>query len=217
MTSDASLHQQRHWCPMRSQDHGIGHQGHVYYRRTHRKGGCSQSGGIREAELVDQVEELLSRIEIDAELIAALADDARTLDAQEDTGKGEQVAAVKAVIEANQRRSGALLDSAISREVYGEKRAELGEELRGFERRLAELQAPPVSTYAQVEELARTAASARVTFAAGDTETRRKVLSTVGLNLGVRGGCIASHQYKRPFGILEKDSSGRSVLHGGPS
>ena len=49
---------------------------------------------------------------------------------------------------------------------------------------------------------------ARVTFADGDAETRPTVLSKVVLNLGVEGGHIASCQYKDPFGILVRDSSG---------
>jgi hypothetical protein len=52
------------------------------------------------------------------------------------------------------------------------------------------------------------AAGARISYAADDEATRRKVLETVLCNATVRDGCIASYQYKRPFGVLVKDASG---------
>ncbi|MGV8083436.1 MAG: zinc ribbon domain-containing protein [Coriobacteriia bacterium] len=53
------------------------HKGLTYYRRTHAKGACAQRSYIREEQLIAEVSELLARIEIGEEIIAALVEEAR--------------------------------------------------------------------------------------------------------------------------------------------
>ena len=96
----------------------------------------------------------------------------------------------------------------IAQEVYTAKSAELEEQRRALEHRLATLSTPPRDLSSQVEALLRTAPSARIDFEAADEELKREVLSEVLCNLTVEGGHIGSYQYKDPFGVLVKDSSG---------
>ncbi len=190
------------------------HKGHVYYRCTHGKGrgSCSQNAYVREEQLAEQVEFILSRIELDPELAEALAVEAEVLEEQRVSQQGERVASVSRALEANARRSSklldALLDGAIAQEVYQAKENELTSERATLELRLAELQASASPTTSKVRDLLAFATGARVAFTEGDQAAQRMVLERVLCNATVQDGRIASYQYKRPFGVLTKDASG---------
>jgi hypothetical protein len=70
------------------------------------------------------------------------------------------------------------------------------------------LTAPPTDLSSQLEALLHTASGARIDFEASDDESERAVLSAVLCNITVEGGHIVCYQYKDPFGVLAKDSSG---------
>jgi len=65
---------------------------------------------------------------------------------------------------------------------------------------------------AQEEALALTGAGASIDFDAADDATKREMLAGVLCNLQVHDGHIGSHQWKGPFGFLEKDASG-ALIH----
>lgn len=122
----------------------------------------------------------------------------------------EQRQTIRRALDANQRRSAALLnsllDAVIDKATYTAKSAELETERVTLERRLSALSEKPVGLTAQVEGLARQAACAHIDFSCADEETRREILAGVLCNLLVQDGHIASYQWKDPFSVLEMDS-----------
>lgn len=187
------------------------HKGHVYYRCTHGKGECSQRSYVREEALSAEVAGLLARIAIGADVVSALVEEAVALASQGDTG-AQARCALEASLRANRARSSSLLDKlldgVIPDDAYRLKAEELEREHDALELRLAELDCLPSRTSAQVEALARLAQGARWDFERGDLELKRRTLAAVLCNATVRDGCIASYQYKDPFGILEMSPEG---------
>lgn len=192
------------------------HKGHVYYRCTHGKGDCGERSYIREELLMQQVEELLARIEIPADVVAALAADAALLEQRRQGELESDRANIERQIVANKAKDGKLLDAYLEGSVpldsYRSKADALADQRRALELRLHELSDPSMSTAALVAERAGRASRARVAFAVGDEASRREVASALLCNLAVQDGHIASYQYKDPFGVLEMDSSG-AFLH----
>lgn len=166
--------------------------------------------------LASQIDELLSRIELEPELIDALIADAALLDAERGSSTDSERATLEAAITAAATRQDKLLtayfDDAVPIEAYRAKAEALTSEQRALELRLAELTETPQSASALVMERARLAGGARLRFAGGTDEEKREVVSSVLCNLTVADGRIASYQYKRPFGVLERDPSG-AFLH----
>ncbi len=188
------------------------HKGHVYYRCTHGKGACSQRSYVREERLMREVAEVLARIELDTEIMEALVEEARILERQGAASWVDECDSLNQQIATVSRRLDALLntllDGVISQEIYSAKSAELEEQRWSLERRRDLLSKPPADLSGQVEALLQTAATARIDFEAASDELKREVLSEVLCNLTVEGGHIGSYQYKDPFGVLVKDSSG---------
>jgi len=193
-------------------------RGHVYYRCTHGKGrdACSQRSYTREESLAEQIDTILGTIEIDQEIIDALVRDSKALDAEQGSSQGEERARLLRAIEQLDSRVGKLLDGylegIVSAESYRAKDNEIACERRAFERRVKALDAGSSNRTAQVEALARTAASARLAFAGASVDGKRRVLAGVLLNASVAGGEITSYQFKSPFEVLVKDPSG-ALIH----
>jgi site-specific DNA recombinase len=189
-------------------------KGHVYYRCTHGKGRqvCSQRKYTREEVLMQQVEEILSSIEVTPDIVDMLVRDAAALDAQEQTDGSSEVRRLSHAITELDGKASKLLDGylegVVPAEAYRSKSDQIASERRAFEQRLSELGSGVRSTTAQVEALANVAAGARLRFAEADTLGKRKVLKTVLLNASVEGGDIVSYQLKRPFEYLRRDPSG---------
>jgi site-specific DNA recombinase len=188
------------------------HKGHVYYRCTQGRGSCSNRAYTREEVLASQIDELLSRIELSPELIDALVADAALLEAERGSSTDSERTSLEAAITANAARQdkllSAYLDDAVPVDAYRVKAETLAQEQRTLELRLAELSDTRQSASALVAERARLAGGARLRFAGGTDEEKREVVSAVLCNLTVQDGRIASYQYKRPFGVLQKDSKG---------
>ena len=186
------------------------HKGHVYYRCTHGKGNCSQRSYIREQPLQSEVGEVLSRIAIGPDILAALVTEARIRENGNVDANTEQRQALETALAGNRRRAGALLDTlldgVIDKETYSTKASDLENEKVTLERRLSALSEAPRGLTAQVEALARQAANARIDFDKADDATKREILAGVLCNLQVEGGHIASYQWKGPFDVLEMDS-----------
>jgi len=193
------------------------HKDHVYYRCTNGKGkdSCSQRRYTREEVLAEQVEALLSRIELGPEVVAAMAKDAALLAEQQGGQTNQQRVVLERAIAANKDKDARLLDvyleGAVPVDSYRAKAESLAQERRTLELRLHEFDSTTASTAALVEARARTAASARIRFAQGDDEVRREVLSAVLCNLSLQDGDIVSYQWKRPFEVLEKDPKGAFI------
>jgi hypothetical protein len=149
-------------------------------------------------------------------VVAALAADAALLDQERLGGLGQERARLERQVTANKAKDAKLLDvyldGAVPVDSYRAKAELLSSERRALELRLAELENPSMSTAAQVEARARTASRARVAFTTGDEAARKEVVASLLCNLLVEDGRIASYQYKGPFGVLERDSSG-AFLH----
>ena len=188
------------------------HKSYVYYRCTNGKGGCSERSYIREELLVEQVSDVLSRIAIDEEILAALIEEAEIAQSQTEERGIVQRAALTRQLEAVNARSAKLLDllldGVIEKSVYEEKASGLTSERSTLELKLSEFDLTRSRPSSQVEALARLAQGAHIEFERGDTELRRRTLAAVLCNCTVSEGRIASYQYKDPFGVLEMDSSG---------
>ena len=189
-------------------------RGHVYYRCTHGKGrdACSQRTYAREEPLSEQIDAILSTIEIDEEIIEALVAASRALDAEDAGSHVEECARLRRALGQLESTAGKLLDGylegVVDAETYRAKADELASERRSFEQRLRALESGPVDRTAQVEAFARTAATARLEFSEASVDGKRRVLSGVLLNASVSHGEITSYQLKSPFEVLVKDSSG---------
>jgi len=159
-----------------------------------------------------QVDELLSRIELSPELIDALIADAALLDAERGSSTDSERVTLEEAITASTARQDKLLnahlDDAVPVDAYRVKAEALAAEQRALELRLAELTESPVTASALVEQRTRMASGARLRFAGGTDEEKREVVSAVLCNLTVTDGRIASYQYKRPFGVLERNPEG---------
>ena len=192
-------------------------RGHVYYRCTHGKGrdACSQRTYAREEPLVEQIDAILSTIEIDEEIIAALVRDSRALDAERGATHVEERSRLRRAITQLDGTAGKLLDGylegVVGSDAYRTKSDEIAAERRTFEQRLKSLETGGSDRTAQVEALARTAASARVAFSEASVDGKRRVLAGVLLNASVAGGEITSYQLKSPFEVLQKDPSGALI------
>ena len=188
------------------------HKGHVYYRCTHGKGDCSNRSYTREEVLEAQIDELLSRIELSPELIDALIADAALLEAERGSSTETERQALEAGIAATAARQdkllNAYLDDAVPVDAYRAKAEVLASEQRALELRLSELTEAPGAASALVEQRAHMAGGARLRFAGGTDEEKREVVSAVLCNVTVSNGRIASYQYKRPFGVLERNPEG---------
>jgi site-specific DNA recombinase len=186
------------------------HKGYVYYRCTHGKGDCSQRSYTRDTQLEHEVADVLSRIAIGPDILAALVEEARVRETGSVDAFGVERRALEVAQANNQRRAGVLLDTlldgVIDKDSYSAKAAELENEAAALERRLGALSEPPTGLTAQVEALARQAATAHMDFERADDGTKREILAGVLCNLEVEGGHIASYQWKDPFGVLEHDS-----------
>jgi hypothetical protein len=165
---------------------------------------------------VDQVDEILASIEIGPEIIAALVEESRLLDAQAAKGTGAEQESLERAIAENDTRAGRLLDSYLEGVVdagaYRRKAEELSRERLTFEHRLERLADTISKRTACVEALARTAASARVRFRGATVEQQREVLAGVLSNATLRDQEIADYQLKSPFEALVKDAQGALIL-----
>ena len=188
------------------------HKGHAYYHCTNRKRICSQRGFMREEPLVEQVTEILSRIAIGPDILAALVADAEVLDKELDGERQAEIARLSRAATTSTAKLSMLTDKLASGvlddDLYREKAAELKVERSEFELQLHALESRSESTASLVAALAGGASRAVITFDKGDIDTRRSVLATVCSNLMVRDGRIVSYQWKRPFDVLEMDSEG---------
>jgi len=186
------------------------HKAHVYYRCTHGKGDCSQRSYIKEGSLELEVADVLSRIAIGPDIIAALVEEARVREAGDVDACSDQRQALETALAGSRRRSTALLDTlldgVIDKETYTAKAGELETEQVTLERRLEELSHAPHGLTAQVEALAQQAAVAHIDFERADDATKRQILAGVLCNLKVEDGHIGSYQWKGPFEVLEMDS-----------
>jgi len=184
---------------------------YVYYHCTHGRGDCSQ-GYVREEVLLDQVEEILSRIAIPDFLVQALLVEARVADELADSDARHQRQKIARALEKNEERKSALidhlLDGVLDQASYAEKAKELDNERTTLELRSRELQSTASDAFAQVERLALMAAGAELAFKNGSLDERRDVLANVLFNLVLADQNIVSYQYKRPFDVLEMDAKG---------
>jgi len=189
-------------------------RGHVYYHCTFGKGrdACGQRKYIREEPLAAQVESILAEIELGPDLVQALVDESRARDQAGAKGGEEERRDMERMLDENSRRAGRLLeaylDAILDAETYRRKADDLAEERRTFEHRLAELLDPRTDRTARLEDLVQTAAGAKMEFANGTEEERRRVLSRVVSNMHLRDGVIEDFQLKDPFEVLRMDSSG---------
>lgn len=189
-------------------------KGYTYYRCTKSKGpkSCSQRKYTREELLVAQFDSILASIEITPEIVEMLVRDSRQLD--EESGKessSERLRIERSITELDAKASKLLdgyLEGVVPVEAYRTKSDQLAEQRRTFERRLCTLLNGPESKTAQVERLAKQAATARPQFAKADTEGKRRILKAVLLNAQLQDGDIGSYQLKRPFEVLRRDSKG---------
>jgi len=194
------------------------HKGLTYYRCTHGKGkgSCDQKRYTREELLMEQVETLLARIAVPADIVEALVEEARLMDEQRDDRLAEQRSAVARALDTNKRRASALvdamLDGLVDQDAYRLKAEELAEERCALELQAKRLESAPSVGYEQVERLAKLGAGACLDFSAGDEERKRQVLAEVVCNLQVEEGRIVSYQYKDPFATLEMSPEG-VLLH----
>jgi len=189
-------------------------RGHIYYRCTHGKGRdkCGQRTYTREELLMEQVEMVLSSIEIGPDIIEALVEGARILDAQEAEGRDTEREVLKGQMQALQRKAGKLIDAflegTVPADAYKPKADGLSSEIAALEQRLGVLADGARDTTKQVERLAKLASGARVTFTGAPVATRREVLATVVSNIAVQDGRIVDYQLKEPFDMLQMDASG---------
>ncbi len=189
-------------------------KGHVYYRCTKGKGKdrCNQKRYTREELLLEQVEEILARIEIGPDIIAALVEESRLLDEQAAKGNDQDERRIREAVRDMEEKSSRLLDAylegVVPAETYRRKEAELAEERGTFERRLRSLEDNSSDRTACVERLAQTAASARIRFKGADLEKQREILATVLSNMVLWNQEIADYQLKSPFDVLEMDDKG---------
>ena len=189
-------------------------RGHTYYRCTHGKGrsSCSQHTYAREELLSEQLASILAEIEITPEIIEALVTDSLAFDAEAaSSGDSERSRLTREIAALDARASRLLdgyLDGIVSAEDYRTKGEEIAQSRRTLERSLKELDCGREDRTPQVRALAKTAASARFAFEAGDTEDKRHVLATVLSNASLEEGRIVSYQLKRPFEYLRRDPKG---------
>ena len=157
-----------------------------------------------------EVADVLSRIAIGPDIIAALVEEARVRESGDVDACSDQRQALETALAGNRRRSTALLDTlldgVIDKGTYTAKAGELETEQVTLERRLEELSHAPHGLTAQVEALARQAAVAHIDFERADDATKRQILAGVLCNLKVEDGHIGSYQWKGPFEVLEMDS-----------
>lgn len=189
-------------------------KGYNYYRCTHGKGreACSERKYTREELLMQQLDELLRSIEIEPQIVEMLVRDSRELDRQALSATGEERSQIERQIEKLDIKASKLLDSylegVVPVEAYRTKADQIAAERGTFERRLSALSEDPEGKTAQVERLARQAATARFKFNKADTEGKRRILNAVLLNATLEGGHIGSYQLKRPFEYLRRDPEG---------
>lgn len=188
------------------------HKGHVYYRCTNGRGGCSQRSYLREEALMDEVAEILSRIAVDQEIVEALAECARIAEATQHERARRAQDGVARALAANRSRASALLDGLldglVDEDAYRAKNEELQAERRALELELSAVERQGFRSSHQVEALARQGAGAHFDFTHASPAEKRKVLETVLCNATIKDGRIANYQYKDPFGFLEMDSKG---------
>ena len=190
------------------------HRGHVYYRCTKGKGkeACSQRSYSREEDLMEQVEQILASIEIGPDLIAALVEESRLLDQEAQQGNDRERESLERAIGENDRKAGRLLDSylegIVDADTYRRKAEELSRERFTFEQRSEALANPTSERTACVEELAKTAASARIRFTGASVQEQREVLATVLSNATLQDQELVDFQLKSPYEVLVKDSEG---------
>ncbi len=192
-------------------------RGHVYYRCTKGKGKevCSQKRYSREEDLMEQVEQILSSIEIGPDIIAALVEESRLMDREAQQGSDAEQKSLEQAVCENDRKAGRLLDSylegLVDAATYRHKAEELSRERITFEHRLEALINPTSERTACVQALAETAASARIRFKGASVQEQREVLATVLSNATLKDQQIADFQLKSPFEVLVKDSEGALV------
>ena len=119
-----------------------------------------------------------------------------------------ELAAIKA---RDARLLDACLDGTVPAESYRVKAEMLAEERRGSELQISEVNVDGDFASSLVEDRVRFAQSAQLACAKGDASAKRQVVSQLLWNLTLKDGRIASYQYKRPFAVLQKDSSGAFV------
>ena len=192
-------------------------RGHVYYRCTKGKGraACGQRHYSREEQLEEQVEGILSTIEIGPDILAALVEESKLLDRAAVRGNDAERQSLQCAIAASDRKAGRLLDIYLAGNVdgaiYRQKAAELARERLTFEHRLEALAHRSSDRTACVEALAKTAASARIRFRSANVQQRREVLATVLSNATLRDQEIVDFQLKSPFDVLQMDAQGALI------
>jgi site-specific DNA recombinase len=193
-------------------------KGYVYYRCTKGKGkeACSQRRYTREELLLDQLDSVLSGIEITPEIVDMLVRDSRALDEHEtDTLDQQRSELTRKITELDSKASKLLdsyLDGIVPVDAYRVKADEIAESRRTLERRLASLKCGPTDKTAKVEAVAKAAMGARSQVATADTEGKRRLLNAVVLNAELTDCAIGSYQLKRPFEYLRRDPEG-AFLH----
>ncbi len=159
-------------------------RGHVYYRCTHGKGkdACDQRTYTREEALFAEVERILGRIEITPDILEALLEDSRALDAEAASEYETERRSLAAQIDTLSTKASRLLDGflegLVPAEAYKSKADQIEAERRGLERRMQGLTTGEFEKTAQVEALARQAVNVTSRFTAADTEGKRRLLST---------------------------------------
>ena len=188
------------------------HKGHAYYHCTNKKRICTQRCFMREEPLVEQVSAILARIEIGPDILAALVEDAKSLDAELDSELDAERKRLSRAISAVTGKLSVLTDKLVSGvlddDLYKENAAKLKSERQAFELALHALDSRPETTTSLVAQLAGTASAAHIRFDQGDVESRREILAMVCSNLMVRDGRMVSYQWKSSFDVLEMDDEG---------
>ena len=163
-----------------------------------------------------EVAEVLARIAITPEIVAALVEEARVRERRRPPGDTERDACPRRRARDNRCASrGALdnlLDGVVSSGGVRSEGRELDRERGTLERRVSALVSKPRDLSAQVEALALTRPrAAQSTSMPLMTPPSARYSQEYFVTSSVEDGHIGSYQWKGPFGFLEKDASGAFI------
>ncbi len=187
-------------------------KGHHYYYCTNSKGNCTEHKTyMRENSLYPQVAYIISKLDLDEEVIEMLYESAKEEIGHDTTYYDTTVSTLYSSLNALRTKESRLLDTFlaehINQAIYASKALEIQNEIVILEKQIADIKEKHktvISTLEPTKDVFLRASRARKEFLKGDDIKKREVIETVLWNLTFKNQIMAQYKFKSPYSILSK-------------
>ncbi len=183
---------------------------YIYYRCTKSKGAdkCSQKY-MRDEELLKELDESLSKLRVDEELLDLMVEAAKSNSKEEWENARTLQNKYQMLLENNKSRQDSLvekfIDNVIPQDIYNKKLAELRNEEITLEENLQSSKNNFCNVFEKIEQAAIFTKNAKSIFDKGNIEIKKEVVSILASNITIKDKKIQEFKLAEPFNWLMED------------